>query len=152
MEKGLSVVDGPDIECGSNDFIDHQAEKAYGISLDAQEWTLLTTLTVRKLDIYLLPFLSLMYFFNAVDRSNLGNAKTDGIDTDLHFVGNEYSLLILLFYVPFGTLDLPLNLLTKRFSARLVLPTLMLTWGSIALLQCAAKNFAGLLVLRLILG
>lgn len=93
-----------------------------------------------------------MYFFNSVDRSNLGNAKTDHIDTDLHFVGNDYSLLILLFYIPFGTLDLPLNLLTKRFSARFVLPGLMVTWGSIALLQCAAKNFAGLLVLRLILG
>jgi predicted MFS family arabinose efflux permease len=113
---------------------------------------MLTKTTVRKLDMYLLPFLSLMYFFNSVDRSNLGNAKTDGMDKDLHFKGNEYSLLILLFYIPFGTLDLPLNLLTKKFSAKWVLPTLMVTWGSIATLQCAAKNFAGLLVLRLILG
>jgi sugar phosphate permease len=107
---------------------------------------------VRKLDIFLLPFLSLMYFFNAVDRSNLGNAKTDGIDEDLNFKGNEYSLLILLFYIPFGTLDLPLNLLTKRFTAKWVLPALMVTWGAVATLQVAATNFAGILVLRLILG
>ena len=93
-----------------------------------------------------------MYFFNAVDRSNIANAKTDGMDVDLGFVGNEYSLLILLFYIPFGTLDLPLNMLTKKFSARLVLPTLMFVWGSLSLLQCAAVNFAGMLVLRLLLG
>lgn len=75
------------------------------------------------MDCYLLPFLSLMYFFNSVDRSNLGNAKTDGMDRDLNFKGNEYSLLILLFYVPFGLCDLPLNLLTKRFSGKVMLPT-----------------------------
>jgi hypothetical protein len=91
-----------------------------------------------------------MYFFNAINRTDLGNAKADGIDKDLHFKGNEDSLLILLFYIPFGTLDLPLNILTKKISAKWTLPTLMAIWGGIAMLQCAAKNFAGLLVLRLL--
>lgn len=45
------------------------------------------------------------------------------MDHDLNFKGNEYSLLILLFYVPFGLCDLPLNLLTKRFSGKVMLPT-----------------------------
>jgi hypothetical protein len=30
--------------------------------------------------------------------------------------------------------------------------SVMLVWGSLALLQCTATNFAGLLVLRLLLG
>ncbi|GME65897.1 major facilitator superfamily transporter [Neofusicoccum parvum] len=117
-------------------FVDTVAERSY----------------VRKLDFYLLPMMSLMYFFNSVDRSNLGNAKTDGMDKDLGFVGEQYSLLILLFYVPNGLCDLPLNMLTKRWSGKVMLPGLMLSWGSCALLQCAAKNFAGMLVLRLLLG
>ncbi|KAK9773419.1 putative Major facilitator superfamily domain-containing protein [Seiridium cardinale] len=107
---------------------------------------------VKKLDRYLLPFLSLMYFFNSVDRSNLGNAQTDGLGADLGFVGNQYSLLILLFYIPNGLCDLPLNMLTKRFSGKAMLPGLMFAWGSMALVQDAAKNFAGLLVIRLLLG
>jgi hypothetical protein len=93
-----------------------------------------------------------MYFFNAIDRTNVGNVKTNGIDKDLHFKGNEYSLLILLFYIPFRTLDPPLNILAKKISAKWTLPALMVIWGGIAMLQCAAKNFAGLLVLRLLLG
>ncbi|KAF2792887.1 MFS general substrate transporter [Melanomma pulvis-pyrius CBS 109.77] len=93
-----------------------------------------------------------MYFFNSVDRSNLGNAKTDGMDKDLGFKGQQYSLLILLFYVPNGLCDLPLNMLTAKWSGKVMLPSLMLGWGSMALLQCAAHNFAGLLVLRLLLG
>ncbi|QDS71927.1 hypothetical protein FKW77_000640 [Venturia effusa] len=107
---------------------------------------------VRKLDIYILPFMSLMYFFNSVDRSNLANAQTDGLGTDLGFGKNQYSLLVLLFYIPFGLCDLPLNLLTKKFSGKIMLPSLMVGWGSMALVQCAARNFAGILVIRLILG
>jgi hypothetical protein len=81
------------------------------------------SLSVRKLDFYLLPFLSIMYFFNSVDRSNLGNAKTDGMDKDLGFTGEQYSLLILLFYIPNGLCDLPLNMLTKKWSGRVMLPS-----------------------------
>jgi hypothetical protein len=33
----------------------------------------------RKLDIALLPFLSLLYLFNGLDRSNVGNAETQGM-------------------------------------------------------------------------
>lgn len=32
----------------------------------------------RKMDIALLPFLSLLYLFNGLDRSNIGNAETQG--------------------------------------------------------------------------
>lgn len=140
MEKSVYPETGvyqPDNETGSvRAYIDHVAQKSY----------------VRKMDCFLLPFLSLMYFFNSVDRSNLGNAKTDGLDKDLHFTGNEYSLLLLLFYIPNGLCDLPLNMLTKRFSGKIMLPILMLGWGTMALIQCAATNFGGLLALRLILG
>ncbi|KAL0257257.1 hypothetical protein SLS55_008067 [Diplodia seriata] len=40
------------------------------------------------------------------------------MDKDLGFVGEQYSLLILLFYVPNGLCDLPLNMLTKRWSGK----------------------------------
>jgi len=71
---------------------------------------------------------------------------------DLNFKGEEFSLLILLFYVPNGLCDLPLNLLLKKFSGRIMLPCLMVGWGSMALLQAACKNFAGMLAIRLLLG
>lgn len=33
----------------------------------------------RKLDVALLPLLSLLYLFNGLDRGNVGNAETQGI-------------------------------------------------------------------------
>jgi hypothetical protein len=35
----------------------------------------------RKIDAALLPFLSLLYLFNGLDRSNIGNAETQGMNT-----------------------------------------------------------------------
>ncbi len=34
---------------------------------------------VAKLDFRLLPVLAVMYLFNALDKANLGNAKTNGV-------------------------------------------------------------------------
>ncbi|CRG87926.1 putative transporter C1039,04 [Talaromyces islandicus] len=97
----------------------------------------------RKVDFWVLPILCL---------SNLANAKTDGLDEDLHFQGNEYSFLILLFYIPFGLFNLPWNLLIKRYSGRIMLSFMSVVWGILALCQCAAKDFGSLLAIRIILG
>jgi hypothetical protein len=35
-----------------------------------------------------------MYLFNALDKGNLGNAKTDGMDKDLGFKGNQYNIML----------------------------------------------------------
>lgn len=40
----------------------------------------------RKLDIFLLPFLALLYLFNGLDRGNVGNAETQGQEG--HLIGN----------------------------------------------------------------
>lgn len=103
--------------------------------------------TTKLYNLRLLPVLSLMYLFNSLDRSNLGmivptsrwlnmrkltmsrsNAKTDGIEDDLGLVGYQYSLIVVVFSVTFCALDLPSNLLLKRFSGRLMLPLMMFGW------------------------
>lgn len=48
--------------------------------------------------------------------------------------------------------DMPLNLLTKRFSGKITLPSLMLAWGGLSMIQTACTNFGGMLVIRLLIG
>ena len=43
-----------------------------------QEERALSRALNRKFDIFLLPFLSLLYLFNGLDRGNVGNAQTQG--------------------------------------------------------------------------
>ena len=44
----------------------------------------------RKLDIFLLPFLSLLYLFNGLDRGNVGNAQTQGTSTHFDFEAERH--------------------------------------------------------------
>ncbi|KAK9324471.1 major facilitator superfamily domain-containing protein [Lipomyces orientalis] len=106
----------------------------------------------RKLDWRLLPALSIMYLFNSLDKSNLGNAKTDGIDVDLGFTGNQYNLLLSIFYVPYVLFALPLTLVGKRYGVTRVLPALMLGFGSMSLASSACQTWASLMVVRWFLG
>ena len=54
-----------------------------------------------KFDTRILPVLAIMYLFNALDKGNLGNAKTAGLEDTLPLEGNQYSTILSIFYVPY---------------------------------------------------
>ncbi|GAB5587377.1 hypothetical protein Unana1_02277 [Umbelopsis nana] len=103
-------------------------------------------------DFRLLPFLSFMYLFSSLDRSSVGNAVLDNFEQDLGMTGNQLNTAITIFYVGFLTFQIPSNILLKRYSAKVWLPFLMVVWGTIACCHAAAKNYAQLMVLRVLLG
>ncbi|KAJ4300697.1 hypothetical protein N0V90_002785 [Kalmusia sp. IMI 367209] len=107
---------------------------------------------VRKIDLLLMPALALAYLTHTLDRANLGNAKTDTLEKDLHLVGNQFSLLLILFYIPYGLMNVPFTLLAKRFNPAVVIPSIMTTWGAMAMAAAGAKNFGGILAFRIIMG
>ncbi|KAK7064255.1 MFS general substrate transporter [Favolaschia claudopus] len=108
---------------------------------------------LRRFDFFILPPLAFMYLCNALDKGNVGNAKTAGWDKDIHLKGNQYYLLVMVFYVSmaffFGT---PISLFVKRYSAARVLPIMMVGFGSMALFAAAAKNFSQIFAIRFFLG
>ncbi|TYJ55971.1 hypothetical protein B9479_003356 [Cryptococcus floricola] len=103
-------------------------------------------------DLRLLPVLAIVYLFNALDKGNLANAKTDGLDKDLGLVGNQYYLMITIFYIPLCLCGTPLSIAAKRFSAARVIPLMMIGFGTCSLLSAAVTNFGGLFALRFLLG
>lgn len=107
---------------------------------------------VWKYDLRILPVLAIMYLFNALDKSNLGNAKTAGLTKDLGFTGNQYNILLSVFFVPYVLTAPILGILGKKYGPSRVLPLMMMTFGFMTLMTVAANNFAGMMVLRWILG
>lgn len=55
---------------------------------------------VLKFDLRILPVLACMYLFNSLDKSNLGNAKTAGLEKTLGLKGNQYNTILSVFFVP----------------------------------------------------
>lgn len=41
------------------------------------------------MDMAILPVLAIVYLFNALDKGNISNAKTDGLDKDIGLKGND---------------------------------------------------------------
>jgi MFS family permease len=121
---------------GSAAVIDHHAERAL----------------CRKFDFRLLPVLALMYLFNALDKGNLGNAKTAHMERDLGFKKNQYNIILSVFYVPYVLFAPPLGLLGKKYGPSRILPLMMFSFGSFTILTVAAQNFAGMMALRWFLG
>ncbi|KAJ7597005.1 major facilitator superfamily domain-containing protein [Mycena floridula] len=107
---------------------------------------------LRKFDFCILPPLAFMYLCNALDKGNVGNAKTDGWDKDIGLKGNQYYLLVMIFYVPFCLFGTPISLFVKRYSAARVLPIMMLGFGAMSLFTGIAKNFSEIFAIRWFLG
>jgi hypothetical protein len=46
---------------------------------------------LRKTDWHVLPVLTLFYLISFMDRSNIGNARLQGLEADLHLTSGQYN-------------------------------------------------------------
>lgn len=54
---------------------------------------------LRKIDWRLLPAVGILYLLSFLDRSNVGNAKIEGLTDDLGMTGNQYLTGLTLYFV-----------------------------------------------------
>uniref|UniRef100_A0A0B7KAG3 Major facilitator superfamily (MFS) profile domain-containing protein n=1 Tax=Bionectria ochroleuca TaxID=29856 RepID=A0A0B7KAG3_BIOOC len=107
---------------------------------------------VRKTDLILMPILSLAYYTHTLDRANLGNAKTAGIEADLGMVGNQYNLLLVAFYITYSLMNIPWTITAKRYNPAVVMPILIAGWGTCTLASVASRNFGDFVACRTLMG
>ncbi|CCO31097.1 putative transporter C1002,16c [Rhizoctonia solani AG-1 IB] len=107
---------------------------------------------MRKVDRHLLPILTLLYLLSFLDRANIGNAKLDGLTTDIGVTGANYNTALALYFVGYVIWEVPANIVLKRFNPKVWLPTLTLAWGIVSICQGFVKNQAGLFAVRFFLG
>jgi len=107
---------------------------------------------LRKLDIRLLPAVGILYLLSFLDRSNVGNARIEGLTTDLHMSGNQYLTGLTLYFVGYVIFEIPCNIILKRTTPRFWLPTLTILWGIVATLMGIVNNLTGFFIARFFLG
>ncbi|KAI0676436.1 MFS general substrate transporter [Trametes maxima] len=110
---------------------------------------------VRKLDMRILPIACIMYLFAYLCRSNLGNARLQGLPQDvLH--GDPTGVLFdwtnSVFFFSYVLCQVPATLLSKLCPPRIWLGCTMVGWGLCSLLMSTAFDFPGLLVARIGIG
>lgn len=45
--------------------------------------------------------LAILYLVSHIDRANIGNAKIEGLNTDLRLDGLQWNIVLSLFFVPY---------------------------------------------------
>ncbi|RMJ11856.1 hypothetical protein CDV36_008496 [Fusarium kuroshium] len=107
---------------------------------------------VKKLDMYLMPILWIMYFLNFLDRNAIVNGKLNGLDKDLGMVGSQYNTCVSIFFVGYITGMIPSNVLITRIRPSWYMSGWMMAWAIVSSLICVVKSYHGMLACRLILG
>ena len=107
---------------------------------------------IRKVSIRLVPFVALMFFINYLDRTAIGFAAPNGMNTDLALSAAQFGFASGVFFIGYILLEVPSNLALHRFGARRWLARIMVSWGIVALLFTWVQNFEQLVVLRFLLG
>jgi len=106
-----------------------------------------------KLDRTLIPFLCLLYLTSFLDRTNIGNAKLDGLTTGAHVdPGGQYNAALSIFFVSYALAEPLTNVLLKRFRPSLFLPATMVAWGIVMTVMGLVSSFGGLMTCRFFLG
>ncbi|KAJ8595816.1 MFS general substrate transporter [Rhizopogon salebrosus TDB-379] len=112
-------------------------------------------LLLRKLDLRILPILCLLYLFAYLDRSNLGNARLQGLPHDTlggDPTGVLFDWVNSAFYFTYMLLQIPFTVMSKYYNPRIWIGCSALLWGICSTSMAAAQSFTGLMIARLGLG
>jgi hypothetical protein len=55
---------------------------------------------VWKIDVHVVPPLLILFLLAFLDRTNIGNAKIQGLTTELNMAGQDYNIALLIFFPP----------------------------------------------------
>ncbi|OJA13962.1 hypothetical protein AZE42_03611 [Rhizopogon vesiculosus] len=145
----------------------HKDEKHAGVSLSTREVDtgaqlvagLTSTLDPdealrvrRKIDRHIMPLMCVLYWIQFMDKTTLGSAAILGIQEATHLTTNQYNWLGTVFYLSYLLFEYPQNLALQRFPVGKWMSINIFVWAVALASHAACKNFAGLLVVRLLLG
>ncbi|GIZ41348.1 hypothetical protein CKM354_000465400 [Cercospora kikuchii] len=108
---------------------------------------------LRLIDLRLLPILAALYSFALIDRTNLANARVAGANSDLGLdVGERYSIVTMMFFIPYILFELPSNILLRKVGPAVWLSGLATLFGVVSLCCGFVGDWTELLGCRVVLG
>ncbi|WP_317202510.1 MFS transporter [Janthinobacterium sp.] len=99
----------------------------------------------------LIPFIFICYFFNYLDRVNVGFAKLEMLDA-LKLSDTIYGLGAGIFFIGYVLSGVPSNLILHKIGARRWITTMMVVWGALSACLMFVNSPASFYVLRFFTG
>lgn len=107
-----------------------------------------------KIDLQLVPWLSVLYLASFLDRSAIGNARLFGLENDLHMDkgGTQFAIATAIFFIPYALFEVPSNILLKRLRPSVWFPLLTCLVGVCMMSQGLVRTYPQLVGARFCLG
>lgn len=93
-----------------------------------------------KVDLWLIPWLSLLYLLSFLDRTNIGNARLANMEEDLGMQPGDYNDALTIFFVSYAVAEPVTNALLKRLTPRIFFTVIIIAWGVIMTLMGLVKK------------
>ncbi|KAH3671479.1 hypothetical protein OGAPHI_000181 [Ogataea philodendri] len=108
---------------------------------------------VHKFDYGLVPFFCVSYFFSALDRSNIGNAKVAGMATDIGITDVQFSNVTSVLYATYIPFMIPGVWFMRRFArAKYYLGSMIIAWSLVTIFTIFVNGYGSLITVRLLVG
>lgn len=108
---------------------------------------------VHKFDWIIMPLFCSGYFFSALDRSNIGNAKVAGMGNDLGLTAQQYSNAVSMVYATYLPVMLPGVWVLRLFKKpRYYMGGMIICWSLVSIFTLFVRSYGSLLAVRLLLG
>ncbi|KAL4787065.1 major facilitator superfamily domain-containing protein [Aspergillus varians] len=108
---------------------------------------------IRRIDLRLVTITGLAYCVSLMDRTNLSMAAVAGMIEDLElYIGYRYSIVILMFFVPYVIFQPPMTVVTRKLGPTFFLGSIVISWGAILIGMGFTKNWQQLTACRVLLG
>lgn len=110
---------------------------------------------VHKLDKRILPITCMLYLFAFLDRSNLGNARLQGLPEDVlggDPTGTRFDWVNSVFFFAYILCQVPCTIASKLVPPRIWLACVTFGWGMCSTLMATTFDFGGLMAVRLFLA
>ncbi|KAF5375578.1 hypothetical protein D9757_008533 [Collybiopsis confluens] len=114
--------------------LEAEASTSKFASLDPVELQILERKAVRRLDVVILPMISMFYLLSFLDRAYIGNARVAGLQKNLGMTDHQYQICITVLYVPYILAEIPTNLLLRKIGPRYLMPSLLTAWSTMDLI------------------
>jgi len=108
-------------------------------------------LTIRKLQVRLLPLLFLLFVVAWIDRINIGFAALT-MNKELGISSEQFGFAAGIFFIGYFLFEVPSNLLLHKVGARIWITRILITWGILATMTGGVRTIHQLYFMRFLLG
>ncbi|EME38051.1 hypothetical protein DOTSEDRAFT_141234 [Dothistroma septosporum NZE10] len=106
----------------------------------------------RKIDLYIVPTVAILYLFCFIDRANVGNARLAGLEKDLKLTGYDYNAVLSIFFLSYIIFEIPCTIFCKYIGPGWFIPATSLGFGICSVACGFVNNMSQICGVRFLLG